>query len=52
MATIFLFCSKSDSEKIKSAFEDLLSRIKEKVLKATKMINYLGNTNVLISNGG
>jgi hypothetical protein len=52
MATIFIYCSKEISEKVKTAFEDLINKIKDKFVNSNKIIHYLGNTNVSMSNGG
>ncbi len=52
MATITVYCFKEEGEKVKNAFEELVKKIKEKLINYNKIIHYLGNTNISLSNGG
>ena len=52
MAPITIYCSKEHEANIKAAFEELIGKIKEKFVNYNKIIYYLGNTNITMSNGG
>ena len=52
MATITIYCSKEEGGKVKSAFEELVGKIKEKFVNYNKIVHYIGNTNISMSNGG
>lgn len=37
---------------MKNEFDELLNKIKTKLISETKMVNYLGTTNVVLGSGG
>lgn len=37
---------------VKNEFDELLNKIKTKLISETKMVNYLGTTNVVLGSGG
>lgn len=49
---IMIHCRKEWSEKVKSGFEAILAKIREKVSLSNKLVHYLGSTNVLLGAGG
>ena len=52
MATLTIYCAKNQAQRVKSAFEELIAKIKEKFINYNKIIHYAGNTNISMSNGG
>lgn len=52
MATITVYCLKENEQRVKSAFEELVKKIKDKFVNYNKIIHFLGNTNISLSNGG
>lgn len=51
MAMIMIHCRKELAEPIKISFEAILTKIREKVSMSSKIVNYLGNTNLLLGAG-
>lgn len=52
MATITVYCTKNQQMRIKSLFEQMINRIKDKFINYNKIVHYMQTTNISMSNGG
>ena len=52
MAMIMIHCRKESQKQVETLFEETLARIKSKLSQSSKIVHYLGNTNLLMGSGG
>jgi hypothetical protein len=52
MAMIMIHCSKDTESEIKTQFEAMLAKIREKLSQSNKIIHYLGSTSISLGTGG
>ena len=52
ISMIVVHCSKARSELIKGDFESLLNKIRERYSVSSKVVHYMGNTNLILGPGG
>ena len=52
MAQILILCNKEKSALVKNKFDAILGRIREKLSVSSKLVHYLGKTNLVLGAGG
>lgn len=52
MALIIVHCLKDKAETVRNRFDAVLSRIREKLSVSSKVVHYLGTTNLVLGAGG
>lgn len=52
MALVSIHCPKQTNRLIKDEFEKILEKVKNDLVASTKIVNYFGNTSVVLGSGG
>lgn len=52
MAQIIILCNKEKAQVVREKFEAILGRIREKLSVSSKLVHYLGKTNLVLGAGG